>query len=247
MYRSVRTRPLTGRENPMRKHCNVSTASHSPIQSNWKNGRNFKKKPLNVIIVKSDVNKNCSFSTSYRPVRASFCRVAHLSTIRWWISSSQSIASAASTKWFRQTFTTQSCGKHPAIGNIMPRICFHLKLKRRNSHWNQWTVRVIVWFLIIEIVHGVSCHFDWPISVFFIAMNCRERSVDWLVYVFWFFSFFILICLFLSYKKRKHIHSTQRINELKICYNFCRFVVSNKTMHISSVHPNKFEVKLMVL
>lgn len=172
LYRRIR--PLIGKEKLMLKHYNVFTEFHSQIPSNWKNGRNSRKRPPNVIIVKLVVNKSCSFSMNYRLAHASFYHVEHSFTIHWSIFWKLNIENVDSKRWSHQTFTMQNFGKRLAIGSTTPKICSRSNLKRKHSHWNRWIAPVIVSFSIIVIVLGVSYHFVWLILVFCTVMNCPE-------------------------------------------------------------------------
>lgn len=219
----------------MPKHCSVCMESHSQIRNSWKNGKKFKKKLPNAIIVNSEFNKSCSSSMNFHPVHASFCHVAHTSTIPWSISSRQNIENVVSERWYRQISTTQNCGKLLAIGSIIPRTCSNSKWKRKHLHWNQWTAQVIVSFLIIVYVRGVNYHFVWPILVYFTVTNYPELSLDWLVYVnikqYFYCSYFMILIV---------TYSTNLTFK-----NHYRYVVSNKMMLTSFAQMNKSKTKLM--
>lgn len=159
----------------MLNHCNVYTEFHSRIPSNWKNGKNSKKRLQNVIIVKLGASKSYSFSMNYRRALVSSCHVEHSFTIHWWISWKLNIVSAVSMRWSRPTFTMQNFGKRLGIGSIMRKICSRLKLKKKPLHWSPWIAPAIVSFSIIVIALGVSYHCVWLILVFCIVTNCPEH------------------------------------------------------------------------
>ena len=137
--------------------CSGYTALLSRKRSKWQLTKNFSKRHLSEITVRSVPSKNCSSLMMSLPAMLFFFRMGLSSSTLSRNYCAPNTKSADTRKCKLLICTTLTYGKDLATGSIIETICSASKSRKKSGLWSQWIVRGTASYSVIENGVTVSC------------------------------------------------------------------------------------------